>query len=184
MSFVTQEDVFDTIEPVHGRRVRGIRRRPQGDAARRSRASPIDESMLKYGTDKPDLRNPIEIADVTEHFARLGLRPVREHHRRRRRRPRHPGARGRRASAQLLRQAQRLGARRGRWRARLHHLRRRAARKGPIAKNLDRRARRARSAQPAALEAGRRRVLRRRQGSRGRRSSPAPCAPGSATISA
>ena len=35
----------------------------------------------KYGSDKPDLRNPIEMQDVTEHFARLGLQGLRQHDR-------------------------------------------------------------------------------------------------------
>ena len=67
MSFVTQEDVFAAIEPVlsgvfeefaDGRTV------TQGAFPR----IPYDESMLLYGNDKPDLRNPIKIADVTEAF--------------------------------------------------------------------------------------------------------------------
>ena len=66
MSFVTQEDVFNTIEPIllgvftefaNGRAV---------DLA--VPRIPYDVSMLKYGSDKPDLRNPIEISDVTEAF--------------------------------------------------------------------------------------------------------------------
>ena len=47
---------------------------------------PFDEAMLKYGSDKPDLRNPIVIADVTEVVPRLRLRHLRQ------------GGRGRRAS--------------------------------------------------------------------------------------
>lgn len=67
MSFVTQEDVFAAIEPVlqglfeefaNGRKV---------SPAPFPRI-PYDESMLKYGSDKPDLRNPLEICDVTEVF--------------------------------------------------------------------------------------------------------------------
>lgn len=67
MSFVTQDDVFNAIEPVmagifeefgRGRKVTDTPF-PQ---------IPYQESMLKYGSDKPDLRNPIEIADVTEIF--------------------------------------------------------------------------------------------------------------------
>jgi len=66
MSFVTQEDVFNTIEPIllgvfqefaNGREV-------DLDVPR----IPYDVSMLKYGSDKPDLRNPIIISDVTEAF--------------------------------------------------------------------------------------------------------------------
>lgn len=67
MSFVTQDDVFAAIEPVLG----GVfeefadgRTVTQGAFPR----IPYDESMLKYGNDKPDLRNPIIIADVTEAF--------------------------------------------------------------------------------------------------------------------
>ena len=69
MSFVTQEDVFAAVEPVLARRVRGVRRRQAGDARTFPRI-PYAEAMLKYGVDKPDLRNPIVIADVTEVFAR------------------------------------------------------------------------------------------------------------------
>ena len=65
MSFVTQEDVFAAIEPVLHGRVRGIRERQAGDAEP-FRASPISEAMLKYGSDKPDLRNPLVIADVSD----------------------------------------------------------------------------------------------------------------------
>ena len=70
MSFVTQDDVFAAVEPVLAWRVRGVRRRAQACRQRRSRASPMTKSMLKYGVDKPDLRNPIVIADVTDVFAR------------------------------------------------------------------------------------------------------------------
>ncbi|MDQ3140023.1 MAG: aspartate--tRNA ligase [Pseudomonadota bacterium] len=67
MSFVTQDDVFAALEPVLG----GVfdefangRSVTQGAFPR----IPYAESMLKYGSDKPDLRNPILISDVTEHF--------------------------------------------------------------------------------------------------------------------
>ena len=68
MSFVTQEDVFAAVEPVlrgtfeefaNGRTIN------QGPFPR----IPYAESMLKYGSDKPDLRNPIVIADVSAEFA-------------------------------------------------------------------------------------------------------------------
>ncbi len=68
MSFVTQEDVFDTIEPV----IAGVF---EEFADGRSVTKPpfpripYEEAMLRYGSDKPDLRNPLLIADVTEHFA-------------------------------------------------------------------------------------------------------------------
>jgi len=73
MSFVTQEDVFNTIEPVlaglfeefaGGRTVT-----PAGAFPR----IPYRESMLKYGNDKPDLRNPLVITDVSEHFRGAGF---------------------------------------------------------------------------------------------------------------
>ena len=72
MSFVTQDDVFNAIEPVlhgvfeefaNGRRV---------SAAPFSRI-PYREAMLKYGSDKPDLRNPLIITDVTQHFTNSGF---------------------------------------------------------------------------------------------------------------
>ncbi len=65
MSFVTQEDVFRTIEPV----IAGVFE--EFADGRTVTATPFPEipyreSMLKYGSDKPDLRNPIIISDVTE----------------------------------------------------------------------------------------------------------------------
>ena len=73
MAFVEQEDVFDAIEPVlHG----VFEEFADFTGTRRSVTAPpfpriaYDEAMLKYGTDKPDLRNPLEIVDVTEVFAR------------------------------------------------------------------------------------------------------------------
>jgi len=73
MSFVTQEDVFAAIEPVlsgvfqefaNGRTVT-----PAGEFPR----IPYKEALLKYGTDKPDLRNPLLITDVTKHFRGSGF---------------------------------------------------------------------------------------------------------------
>jgi aspartyl-tRNA synthetase len=69
MSFVTQDDVFAAIEPV----LHGLFEEFAGDRTVSPAPFPripFAEAMLKYGTDKPDLRNPIEIADVTEVFAR------------------------------------------------------------------------------------------------------------------
>jgi aspartyl-tRNA synthetase len=71
MSFVTQDDVFAAVEPV----LRGLfeefgEGRPvTPDFPRIAYA----DAMLKYGTDKPDLRNPILIADVTEEFQADGV---------------------------------------------------------------------------------------------------------------
>jgi len=73
MSFVTQEDVFAAIEPVlHGvfdefADFSGTDRPVTKPPFPRI---PYAESMLKYGSDKPDLRNPLTIVDVTEVFAR------------------------------------------------------------------------------------------------------------------
>ena len=73
MSFVTQQDVFDTVAPVMagvfeefggGRKVDAPADWPQISYA---------DSALWYGTDKPDLRNPIKMQVVSEHFAGSGF---------------------------------------------------------------------------------------------------------------
>ena len=70
MSFVVQEDVFAAIEPV----IAGVFEEFTGkDVARPFPRIPFAEAMVKYGTDKPDLRNPIDIADVTEAFRGSGF---------------------------------------------------------------------------------------------------------------
>jgi len=64
MSFVTQEDVWATIEPV----LTGVFEEFGGGHAVTAPPFPripYDEAMAKYGTDKPDLRNPLTIADAT-----------------------------------------------------------------------------------------------------------------------
>ncbi len=71
MSFVTQEDIFNTIQPV----VHGIFEEFSDFTDEKREviwcpSIPYKEAMLKYGSDKPDLRNPLEICDVTEVFAR------------------------------------------------------------------------------------------------------------------
>ena len=67
MSFVTQDDVFNAIEPVLAGLFEEFANGRQVTKPPFPRI-PYDESMLKYGTDKPDLRNPIEIAEVSEAF--------------------------------------------------------------------------------------------------------------------
>ena len=72
MSFVTQEDVFAAIEPV----LHGVFE--QFANGRTVSASPFPriaykDAMLRYGSDKPDLRNPIEIVDVTDAFRGSGF---------------------------------------------------------------------------------------------------------------
>ncbi|MCJ2005681.1 aspartate--tRNA ligase [Methylobacterium sp. J-092] len=67
MSFVTQEDVFQAVEPV----LHGVFKEFAGDK-RVTEVFPritYADAMLKYGVDKPDLRNPLLIADVTAEFA-------------------------------------------------------------------------------------------------------------------
>jgi aspartyl-tRNA synthetase len=67
MSFVTQDDVFAAIEPVlHGLFEEFANGRTVSPAPFPRIA--FDEAMLRYGSDKPDLRNPLQIADVTEPF--------------------------------------------------------------------------------------------------------------------
>jgi aspartyl-tRNA synthetase len=72
MSFVTQEDVFAAIEPV----IAGVF---EEFAAGRAVTPapfpriPYDEALLAFGSDKPDLRNPLRISDVTAQFAGSGF---------------------------------------------------------------------------------------------------------------
>ena len=71
MSFVEQEDVFNTVQPV----IQGLfeefggGRPVDADWPR----IPYAEAMLKYGSDKPDLRNPIEMQVVSDHFRGSGF---------------------------------------------------------------------------------------------------------------
>ena len=71
MSFVTQDDVFAAIEPV----LEGVFREFSTHVVTPAPFPriPFAESMLKYGNDKPDLRNPIVITDVTEVFRGSGF---------------------------------------------------------------------------------------------------------------
>ena len=73
MSFVTQDDVFAAIEPVLAglfAEFAGAKSvTPAGEFPR----IPYRESLLKYGSDKPDLRNPLLIADVGAHFVGSGF---------------------------------------------------------------------------------------------------------------
>jgi len=72
MSFVTQEEVWDTMEPV----MRGVFEKfAEGKkVTQQFPRIPYDVALRKYGTDKPDLRNPIEMQDVTEHFRGSGFK--------------------------------------------------------------------------------------------------------------
>ena len=72
MSFVTQEDVFATIEPVLAGVFEEFGQGRSVTAPPFPRI-PFDEAMVAFGTDKPDLRNPLRIKDVTEAFAGSGF---------------------------------------------------------------------------------------------------------------
>ncbi len=73
MSFVTQEDVWNTMEPVIANVfdafAEGKPVTPAGSFPR----IPYSEALLNYGSDKPDLRNPLLITDVTDHFQGSGF---------------------------------------------------------------------------------------------------------------
>ncbi|MEM7440335.1 MAG: aspartate--tRNA ligase [Pseudomonadota bacterium] len=72
MSFVEQQDIFDTIEPV----LRGVMEEFSGDRPVNQEWPQISyrDAALWYGTDKPDLRNPIKMQIVSEHFAGSGFK--------------------------------------------------------------------------------------------------------------
>ncbi len=74
MAFATQEDVFAVAENVlydtfskfgNGKKV----------SSAPFKRIPYEEAMLKYGTDKPDLRNPLEICDLSEYFETVDFKP-------------------------------------------------------------------------------------------------------------
>src|SRR3546814_18151443 len=72
MSFVTQDDVFAALEPVLG----GVFEEFANGKAVTPAPFPriaYKDAMLRYGSDKPDLRNPNEISDVGEHFRGSGF---------------------------------------------------------------------------------------------------------------
>ncbi len=72
MSFVTQQDVFDAVEPV----LRGVFEE-FADGKKVTKNFPLipyADALRKYGTDKPDLRNPIQMQNVTESFRDSGFK--------------------------------------------------------------------------------------------------------------
>ena len=71
MSFVNQDDIFATIQPV----IAGVFEEFGGGRTVDAEwpQIPYADAMLKYGTDKPDLRNPIEMQDVSDHFRGSGF---------------------------------------------------------------------------------------------------------------
>ena len=72
MSFVTQEDVWDTMAPI----ISGVFEEfAEGKPVTKEWPRiPYDEAIRTYGSDKPDLRNPIKMQKVTEHFAGSGFK--------------------------------------------------------------------------------------------------------------
>ncbi len=72
MSFVTQQDVFDAVEPV----MRGVFEEFAGGkpVTPKFPLIPFADAIKVYGSDKPDLRNPLKMADVSEHFRGSGFK--------------------------------------------------------------------------------------------------------------
>jgi aspartyl-tRNA synthetase len=72
MSFVTQDDVFAAVEPV----LRGVFEEFAGckPVTQQFPRIPYDEALRKYGSDKPDLRNPIVMQDVSDIFRGSGFK--------------------------------------------------------------------------------------------------------------
>jgi aspartyl-tRNA synthetase len=72
MSFVEQNDVLGTMEPI----IRTVFEEHAGGkpVTPSFQRIPYDTAIAKYGSDKPDLRNPIEMQDVTEHFRGSGFK--------------------------------------------------------------------------------------------------------------
>ena len=72
MSFVDQDDVFNVVEPIL--RDLFIEFAPKKNITQNFPRIPYLEAISKYGTDKPDLRNPTEMSDVTEIFTNSGFK--------------------------------------------------------------------------------------------------------------
>jgi len=73
MSFVEQEDIFNILEPIFCKLFNEFSRGKNVSKAPFKKIT-YKNSMLKYGTDKPDLRNPIEISDVTDVMKRSDVK--------------------------------------------------------------------------------------------------------------
>jgi len=73
MSFVTQEEIWDTMEPVMAGVFEAFSDGKKVTPAGQFPRIPHSKAMLDYGTDKPDLRNPLIIHDVTDHFKTSGF---------------------------------------------------------------------------------------------------------------
>ena len=73
MSFVTQQDVFDTVSPVIEGVFSEFAASRDVDPVADWPQIPYRDAMLWYGTDKPDLRIPVRMEDVSEHFRGSGF---------------------------------------------------------------------------------------------------------------
>ena len=73
MSFVTQQDVFDTISPIIADIFEEFGGGKVVDAPANWEIISYRDSAISYGTDKPDLRNPIKMQNVSEHFRNSGF---------------------------------------------------------------------------------------------------------------
>ena len=73
MAYSTQEDVFSVIEPVVYNTFTKFSNKKVAEYP--FPRIPYNEAMLKYGSDKPDLRNPLYIIDVSEFFSRCTFKP-------------------------------------------------------------------------------------------------------------
>ena len=73
MSFVTQQDVFDTVSPVIEEVFSEFAGSRDVDPSAEWPQIPYRDAMLRYGTDKPDLRIPVRMEDVSEHFRGSGF---------------------------------------------------------------------------------------------------------------
>ena len=75
MAFADQEDIMEIAEKVYPAFFKEFGKRKVTEG--HFRRIPYNESMLKYGTDKPDLRNPLEIIDISEVFTETEFKPFR-----------------------------------------------------------------------------------------------------------
>ena len=73
MSFVTQQDVFNTVSPVIADIFKEFSEGKAVDAPENWEIISYRDAAILYGTDKPDLRNPIRMQDVSTHFKNSGF---------------------------------------------------------------------------------------------------------------
>jgi aspartyl-tRNA synthetase len=73
MSFVTQQDVFNTVSPVIADIFKEFSEGKSVDAPENWEIISYRDAAIWYGTDKPDLRNPIRMQDVSTHFKNSGF---------------------------------------------------------------------------------------------------------------